>query len=64
MIRIEWVCRMALGAVAYAIWCGIGSPIKGAFSLWLLSHAGFFAFDTGYADYARRSTGMISRMRK
>ena len=49
-VRVKWMIRMAVGAVAYQTWKAIGSP-EGKFGLWLLSHAGFYAFDTGFADY-------------
>lgn len=50
MSKMEWRVRMAAGWAASKIVTALPLGLTG----WLLSTAGFYAFDTGYEDYCRR----------
>ena len=56
--RIEWVFKITLGLLCY--WAVMIWPLpwnnKNRTFTWLLAWAGFYAYDDGYKNWAKRSS--------
>lgn len=57
--HIEWTAKMLLGWVCNRGLLLTSEPLAfSAMYLWLLSWAGFYAYDTGFNDYIHRNQGI------
>ena len=53
---IEWISKIAIGWCCYRLFMATEGPIgKSAMSYWILSWAGFYAYDTGFDDFLART---------